>query len=455
MKETTRPTPQVDRSGERLLVRFDTVTYDERTKTQRAEDFITVNCKCRMAGSGQGYTPAGLTLHDGRLILDPDGNQLVEKVYGVPADSNQPGLCTQCCRDHHDNQDMVNEGRVYLKDNNRTSRGHHRHYGPSLFGLVTAEVRAGGSEYYESCRMRRVDGYYQMYPDWQLEALTVASAEYLINSDGAQAYTDYVRAVVKALVTGGTMPQPLEGRDLDVVPGAYQLIGRAIYLDDMSAEHLAEVRAAINNNEADWIAKVPFYEVNVTLLADWEADNPSIASITNETIETIVDPENDYYGTYSRGRVDAETDGSSVMTLRAIEGNASVLGGFIKQPMISLQEFTDSVTVNVQTQPEGSTTLYSITGEVNCLLLQNGAYRSCTQRYYNSVSITTSDLNVSCTYSKQGNADTGSYSCPGIAAGSTLTINFSSDAGGVFQPSSVTVSNIQQNEHHNVLMTVD
>lgn len=455
VKETTRPTPQVDRTGELLSVRFDTVTYDELTQTQRSEDFVTVTCSCRMGGIGTGYTPNRLILNDGQLNLDPNGNQLVEKIYGIATDTEQSPLCAQCCRDHHDNQDMVAAGTVYVQDDNRTARGNHRHYGEALEGLLTAEVSAVGSAYFESCRMRRVDGYYQMYPDWQLKALTVTSADYLIAEAGAAAYTDYVRDVVRALVTGGAMPTPLSGRDKTVVPGAYQMIGRAVYLDDMSTEHLAEVNRAINNNEADWINKVPFYEVNVTLLGNWEASNTSVAGITNEPIETIVDPANSYFGTYSRGRVDAKSDGQSVMQLTTIGGNSSVLGGFRKHPNEALETQTDALTITVETQPEGGTTLYSVTGELNCLLLQNGSYRACTARYYNSVSISSSDLNVTCSYSKQGNADTGSYSCPGIPAGSNVIISFSSDAGGVFQPSSVTVSNIQANEVHNVLMTVD
>lgn len=309
--------------------------------------------------------------------------------------------------------------------------------------------------------MRRIDGYYAMYPDWQLEALTVTSADYLINSAGAAAYTDYVRAVVRALVTGTALPAPLADRDETVAPGAYQMIGRGIYLDTMSAEHLQAVQAAINNNEADWINKVPFYEVNLTLLGDWDASQPAVASITNQPIETIVDPENNYYGTYSRGRVQAMTSGQSIMEIDVNGGNAGVLGTDSTHPLESATALSSNLTITVDGQANDGggdgdgTSLFSVTGEVNCLLMQNGNYRSCTNRYYNSVDITTSNLNISCTYSKQGNADTGSYSCSGIPAGTSFTISFSSDAGGVFQPSVVTVSNLQQNEQYNVLMTVD
>ncbi|HET8815950.1 MAG TPA: prepilin-type N-terminal cleavage/methylation domain-containing protein [Pseudidiomarina sp.] len=456
VKETTRPTPQVERSGDKLSVRFDTVTYDEATQTQRVEDFVTVNCSCTMRGFGEGATPSRLILEDGRLTLDPNGNQQVTKIYGEPLNVDQSELCTQCCRDHHDNSDMANAGVVYKQDDNRTPSGNHRHYTPeNIFGFSTRATV--GQNYEESCRMRRIDGYYAMYPDWQLQALTVTSAEYLINAAGAAAYTDYVRAVVRSLVLGTALPAPLSDRDISVAPGAYQMIGRGIYLDTMSSEHVQAVRTAINNNEADWISKVPFYEVNLTLLGEWAASQPTVASVTNQPIETIVDPENNYYGTYSRGRVQAQTSGQSIVDIDVMGGNAGVLGSDPLHPLESSTAQSSSLTVTVDSQAGdgGGTALFSVTGEVNCLLMQNGRYRSCTNRYYNSVSITTSDLNISCTYSKQGNADTGSYSCSGIPAGTSFTISFSSDAGGVFQPSTITVSDLQQNEQYNVLMTVD
>lgn len=458
VKETTRPTPQVERSGDKLSVRFDTVTYDEATQTQRVEDFVTVNCSCTMRGFGEGATPSRLILESGRLTLDPDGNQQVTKIYGEPRNVDQSELCTQCCRDHHDNSDMANAGVVYKQDDNRTPSGNHRHFTQASIFDFSTHARVGDN-YEESCRMRRIDGYYAMYPDWQLQALTVTSAEYLINSAGAAAYTDYVRAVVRSLVLGTALPAPLADRDVNVAPGAYQMIGRGIYLDTMSADHLQAVRTAINNNEDDWISKVPFYEVNLTLLGEWDASQPAVASVTNQPIETIVDPDNNYYGTYSRGRVQAQVSGQSIIEIDVRGGNAGVLGSDALHPLESSTAQSSSLTVTVDSEAQNGdgdgTALFSVTGEVNCLLMQNGNYRSCTNRYYNSVSITTSDLNISCTYSKQGNADTGSYSCSGIPAGTSFTISFSSDAGGVFQPSVVTVSDLQQNEQYNVLMTVD
>lgn len=450
VKETTKPTPQVERQGDKLQVTFDTVTYDEATQTQRVEDFVTVNCSCRFTSIGDdGFAPNRLTLQAGRLTLDPDaGQQVANKMRGEPADNNQPVLCGQCCRDHHDNNDMVNAGLVYREEAlaNRLPSGDHRHFHYVNGELVQATLT---DVYEESCRMRRIDGYYAMYPDWQFEALTATSADFLIEDAGNQAYSGYVRAVVKALVTGSALPAELAGRDMTVVPGAYQLIGRGIYLDDMTPEHLQAVQTAIANNEPDWIAKVPFYEVNLTLLADWSASAPAVADVSDEPIQTLVDPLNDFYGTYSRGRVSATSGGTSVITVTAREGNASVIGSVAIHPS-ELNDLSSSLTVTVDdTAGTDGTTLYSVTGEVNCLDVFNQA---CKPNQYKDVQITTSNLNVSCTYSKQGNADTGNFACNGIPQGTSLDIYFSK-TGFTFDPSVIQVSNLSSNQTHSVLMT--
>ena len=456
IKETTRPTPTVQRSGDKLQVTFDTVTYDQATQTQRVEDFVTVNCNCVFTEIGNdGHTPNRLTLIDGRLTLDPNGGQTVRKRMGAPADANQPVLCNQCCRDHHDNNDMVSNGTVYREEAlaNRSVIGNHRHFKATptfVEGLLYGDyVVAGPNDVYlESCRMRRIDGYYAMYPDWQLQALTATSADYLINEAGAANYTEYVQAVVRALVLGPSLPSPLADRDISVAPGSYQMIARGIYLDDMAPAHLQAVRDAIANGEQDWLAKVPFYEVNLTLLAEWLASNEPVADITNETIQTIVDPELDFYGTYSRGRVSAKTSGSSMVTVMAAQGNASVLG---TPPIHPNDNTLLSNTLNVTVQAtEGSTTLYYVTGEINCLQVNGNA---CRAQQFRDVMVTTNNPTVTCRYSKQGNADTGNFACNGIAAGSNFDIFFSK-AGFSFNPSAIAVRNLQSNLDQNpILMT--
>ncbi|RUO49377.1 prepilin-type N-terminal cleavage/methylation domain-containing protein [Pseudidiomarina donghaiensis] len=462
VKETTRPTPRIQSKGDKRMVTFDTVTYDQATQTQRVEDFVTVDCLCKFDGvqADVGVTPQRLTLVDGQLALDPDGGTQVTKMVGVPADSNQLELCDKCCRDHHDNFDMVAEGNVYRHESfgARMPSGDHRHFRWSNGFLVQAGL---GENYLESCRMRRVDGWYEVYSDWQMHAVTASTSDYLVNETSAANYGDYVRSVVRALIKGEPLPEPLNDRDTTIVPGAYQFIGRAIYLDDMTNEHLATVRQAITNDEPDWITKVPFYEVNVTLLGEWDSSLEAVATVTNEEISTIVNPEEDYYGNYSRGRVQAISGGQSTVNIVVNEGNSGILGVAPIHPNEVNQTIASNLTVTVRAVTEDDqTNLYSISGQFECLYRkvtgQGESWEACKKNDYNGLTISTSDLNISCDFNYVGTGGTPSYSCSGIRQGSNLTVTISSTAGNtVFEPSTITVSDINTNVPQDIKMTVN
>lgn len=444
VKETSKPTPQVSRSGEYLQVSFDAVTYDEATQTQRIEDFLTLNCRCTLQASGQGATPNRMDLIDGELQLDTAASEFIEKNVGVSADVDQPPLCNQCCRDHHDSSTMVANGNVYQQTDDRTASGNHRHYNQVNGSLVEAGV---GDQYVEACRMRRVDGYYAPFADWQLQSVVLMSAAYLTQSDSASVYEAYVQQAVRAMVTGEPLPTPPAGRDLNVTPGAYQLIGRGVYLDEMDAEHEQEVLTRLQNGATDWLRIVPFYEVNLTLLSDWESDNSLVAAVTNEPIETIVDPENNYYGTYSRGRLQAEQNGVAEVTTQVLGGNSGVIGSAATKPGDATNLFTDAISVTVTAQDE-NTVLYSVTGEINCLDILGS---SCKNNQLRDVNVTISDLNLSCDYQTGGRNQTPFYSCANIPAGWSGLISFSKD-GFSFTPAQVSIDNLSSNQQFNILM---
>ncbi|MGQ4276396.1 type IV pilus modification PilV family protein [Pseudidiomarina sp. E22-M8] len=460
VKETTKPTPQVERRGDRLQVTFDTVTYDEATETQRIEDFVTVSCGCSFVGVGDtGKTPARLVLEGGYLVLDPNGSQPTTKMVGQPADSNQPELCSLCCRDHHDSNEMHQTGNVYREENTlaRLASGNHRHFTNINGNLVQASL---GDVYEESCRMRRVDGYYVVYPDWDIKSVSVMSSQYLVNSVTNSNYTDYVRSVIRALVLGQSLPAEPTDRDIEVEPGAYQLIGRAIYLDKMTSSHLDAVKTAIQNGESDWPAKVPFYEVNLTLLGDWESSNPGVATVTSEPIETIVEPENNYYGTYSRGRLQTVSGGTTTVDIDVGKGNASILGTGAIHTNDSGVSYSSALNVTVVAQDSDNVDLYSITGEINCLYNKTtgntSSWEACKSNDFRSVVVSSSEPNVSCQLSTIGNTNTTGYSCDGVRAGTSLTVSFtSSEPNTTFTPASFTVQDIAADVTQNIEMRIN
>lgn len=83
-----------------------------------------------------------------------------------------------------------------------------------------------------------------------------------------------------------------------------QLIARGVYVDLLNDE-TGQYLSQLDSTDEELLAKVPFNELNLTLLANWSLDDQSYATVTNETVKTIVDASQNYYGTYSRGRLSA------------------------------------------------------------------------------------------------------------------------------------------------------
>ncbi len=101
--------------------------------------------------------------------------------------------------------------------------------------------------------------------------------------------------------------------------GGVQLISRGIFVDLMSSEWLD----TIDTSTSDFYAKVPFYDVNMTLLSQWSSDTSGYVS--SKPIQTLSNSTSAYYGTYSRGLVSAlPSSGSLVVTAKAFQGNSSV-----------------------------------------------------------------------------------------------------------------------------------
>lgn len=371
--ETSKPVPEISNKGENNIVQFETIRYETDTAGTaklEQEDFLTVNCSCKLAGTGAGYTPSMTVLDDDELVVE--AGKEVTKNIGVVADTKQPVLCTTCCRDHHDTATMVAD-ETYYRLEAGLPHGHYQYLGDGKFTKATS----AGDAYTEACRFKRVDGFYSLYPDWQLLEIIEFETTYLNTDDALNTYREYTEGVIKNEIRGLAHPEKPSDRDLEVPPGGYQLIARGIYLDRMKSDHLSAVRSRIASGEEDWKAMVPFYDVNLTLLSDWESEDLAVATITNEDIQTLVDPELDYYGTYSRGRVEALLDGTSVMSVTAYRNNAGITGTSPVSPIEYLRQLTDdSLEVTVDSKSE-SERFFALIGDINCLITQGGVTSSC------------------------------------------------------------------------------
>lgn len=381
-RETSKPLPELERSGQNYQstsVKFETVTYrdanndgDSRITT---EDFVTTNCLCEITARGLGLPPATTVLNAGSEEYTVEySTSKEEKARGaVPSDeSGQSFLCDRCCRDHHDSAGEANidnykwywptsvaAGSLFWDESSAEFlRGDHKHFlltgTPDSPSSVVAN--SIGAKYNENCRFKRVDGEYRLMQDWRLADLTIFPRDYFTMDtatvSGAQnieKYRTYVasfarESVSEALasstllgesdITLGDKSMIFSGRDL--VSGALgsiskndtrQLISRSIYFDPLTSAAVQIIQDKIAADE-DWLYLAPFYEVNTTLLATWDASVPAIGSISNEPLSEIFDPDNQYYGSYSRGLVTGIASGAASVSASSFDTNTGLVGHF-------------------------------------------------------------------------------------------------------------------------------
>lgn len=116
----------------------------------------------------------------------------------------------------------------------------------------------------------------------------------------------------------------------------------------MTSSHLAAVQALLSANDPQWQQLVLFYDINLTLLASWHSDNPVIATVSDETMENIIDPVNHYYNTYSRGRVTGIVDGVTSIEVASYGGNAGITSTLAISPDEYVQLFSDRLQLEVK-----------------------------------------------------------------------------------------------------------
>ncbi|MGE0810859.1 MAG: hypothetical protein AB7N69_09665 [Immundisolibacter sp.] len=308
-RETTKPIPTVKKTAESTTVTFDVVNYNADTNTvSRREEFVTINCKCTFSGTGRGRTPAKVALV-GNQLRDVPGQVFTDKVVGVSADSLQPKLCDVCCRDHHDySADGVD---YFYKPADSVAHQHYR--------ITDLSTPVTSGNYDEACRLKRVNGVFQVFEDWQLRTLTVLPKTDLL--EGAPKQAEYINAVKAyvlaygdAVADGTTPPAALTFTPSTVNVGTSQLLSRAIYIDDMPASLVSKVGTLLNDadstNDALALSLIPFYELHLTKLAEWISGDSTRVQVSSAY---VVDADDGVAGggVYSRGFVQAKAGAAS------------------------------------------------------------------------------------------------------------------------------------------------
>jgi Tfp pilus assembly protein PilV len=282
-------------------------------------DFSTTACRCELVGIAQGMTPSMSIIDNGRLAIEK--GQVREKMTGKPVPTEQASLCAQCCNDHHDSEETIIDEHFYRAENG-AAHGHFQR----LADMSYLPASVPGDEYDEVCRFRRVDGYFVLYPDWQLVELVVLSPDYLLDPNKQATYSAYLSKLLSSAIDYSGRPERPVNRDIDLSITGRQLTVRGVYLDRLRSSDRALLQTKIAAGHSDWLSLTPYYDINLTLLADWATDVPTIATISNDSILSFPADSYQYYQVYSRGRLAVISAGLTTISVRASMYNSSLAG---------------------------------------------------------------------------------------------------------------------------------
>ncbi|MFA7258305.1 MAG: prepilin-type N-terminal cleavage/methylation domain-containing protein [Aeromonas bestiarum] len=457
-QETSKPLPTVTSKDGQVgkLVQFETVTYKPEAggNTQQVlQDMASVSCSCSYGSSltaylpGQVYSSASKQLYwkAGAMLSKPTGT-LDSSVNG------QPTLCTSCCKDHFDG----------------SGSGFDNFYAP----LNTARVRYNSAlstvtsgKYVDACRFVRLDGFYRPLPDWNLVKVVVTTADFLAKPANQASYQKYIKYVVKTYIdwqkstlnwtqgASATLPTITDfsawlasnaetGGDtttgITVSTGTAQLIARGIYVDVLDPVYLV----GIDTSATDYLTKVPFQDINLTMLAEWTMGPLTLltgsatdyATVTNEAVKTVVDLNNYYFGSYSRGYMTAKKSTKDsgqilrdvIIRVAAYQGNSGITASLISPQDQSLALSADML-VKIDASQQTVPTI-KVGGRIECLTRGNGKNappEACSKNTFNNLSISTPNSGATCRIDKpQANNQPAAYLCE-APENATLAINLS------------------------------
>lgn len=386
-KESLVPEPEVFRKqgDEFVLTAFDVITFttDGSTRFLRREEFVVLNCECVLGSIGVGRRP---TVWNGVEYVE--GKTAAKRVGSPNNNRNQDPLCELCCRDHHDGgtavESFTDTTNVAEDDPSDTARilydpwsgAAHSHYKRNNSGdLVTAAV---GDEYLENCRLIRKDGFFRVTQDAKLAQIHAMPEDYLDSDAEVDEYSAYVTNFVKEYIADidgtypGSQPSPanfnangttapptsttlplLSSTEGDDGVLDQQLRARNIYIDYLTREVrtlyscIAGGTAPADcgaENVTDELEIVPFFDLNVTLLAEWFEDpNDDPVIVTNERLES----EN----THSRGLIARTSFGGSDVTAQMADSNTGLTNTQGVSPADEI--ISDSDTLGVDASGDG------------------------------------------------------------------------------------------------------
>ncbi|WJG08496.1 prepilin-type N-terminal cleavage/methylation domain-containing protein [Aliiglaciecola sp. LCG003] len=341
--------------------------HESETEVLTQANFRTINCDCQIAGAGRGKTPSMTILKDQSLVNQP--GSWVNKTVGI-ATAGQNPLCSSCCRDHHDTQTMLVEHSNYSPGPSA-----HQHFGINSNGDYTLALNIA-DPYLEICRFKRIDGQFEIYPDWQLINLTQFDSQYLHDESNRLAYQQHVLSSLRAALNN-QQPASLPLPQINMFSGALQLLSRGIYIEKLRPEHIEFIRQKVASRQLDWLDYLPFYDIDVTLLANWRSSAEHIATISQQPYVLEVDQQHLQFGQYSRGRVSGLTIGQAQIAATIHRGNAGLSHRPPHVPPSNLHvSQANTLLLSVQGSAKPRSNL-AISGDVACIVKQVTDYVPC------------------------------------------------------------------------------
>lgn len=484
-QETSKPLPTVTSKDGQVgkLVQFETVTYKPEAggSTQQVlQDMASVSCSCSFDDNLSSYLP-GQVYNSASNQLYWKAGAMQSKPTGTLDNSinGQPTLCTSCCKDHFDGSGS-SFSNFYAPLNTSRVR-----YNSSLNAVTNGK-------YVDACRFVRLDGYYRPLPDWNLVKVVVTTADFLAKPANQASYQKYIKYVVKTYIdwqkstlkwvkgASATLPTISDfsawlatnaeaGGDtttgITVSTGTAQLIARGIYVDLLDPVYLAN----IDTSSVDYLTKIPFQDINLTMLAEWSmgpltlltGNATDYVAVTNEAVKTVVDLNNYYFGSYSRGYMTAKKstkDSNQVLrdvTVRvtAYQGNSGITASLISARDQS-QALTADMLVKVDAAQQTVPTI-KVSGRIQCLERGKGNNNpppeACGKNSFSNLSISTPNSGATCRIDyPQANNQPAAYLCE-APENSTLVINLSYTNQGsttfMLQPSSFSVQMTPQSNN--------
>ena len=227
--------------------------------------------------------------------------------------------------------------------------------------------------------------------------------------------------------------------------------------------------ANIDTSSVDYLTKVPFQDINLTMLAEWSmgpltqltGNATDYVAVTNEAVKTVVDLNNYYFGSYSRGYMTAKKstkDSNQVLrdvTVRvtAYQGNSGITASLISARDQSLA-LTADMLVKVDAAQQTVPTI-KVSGRIQCLERGKGNNNpppeACGKNSFSNLSISTPNSGATCRIDyPQANNQPAAYLCE-APENSTLVINLSYTNQGsttfMLQPSSFSVQMTPQSNN--------